>query len=155
MTSAEINRLPTVLYRQVINLEEDEAETAADETPACAICMEKFADGDVQRNLPCFHMFHKNCVDVWLKVSSFLSCPIQSIFISAKKFLPRLSRGRPSYVAHVVAVIGQRLPRVGRNAHFCIKIVAAFVLDSVKFGLAFLGHVSATCNTSVFFIGCI
>lgn len=33
---------------------------------ACAVCLEAFADGDVQRTLPCFHVFHRKCVDGWL-----------------------------------------------------------------------------------------
>lgn len=40
---------------------------------SCAICLEAFAEGDQQRTLPCFHVFHARCVDSWLGTSSF--CP--------------------------------------------------------------------------------
>lgn len=42
-------------------------------TPGCAICLEAFGEGDQQRTLPCFHIFHARCVDNWLSTSSF--CP--------------------------------------------------------------------------------
>merc|ERR1711998_702556 len=40
---------------------------------ACSICMEDFEVGSVVRTLPCFHTFHKDCVDKWLKRQ--LTCP--------------------------------------------------------------------------------
>ncbi|XP_059442111.1 putative RING-H2 finger protein ATL19 [Corylus avellana] len=41
----------------------------------CAICLEDFADGDKCQVFPtCNHIFHSNCIDVWLKKK--LTCPI-------------------------------------------------------------------------------
>lgn len=40
---------------------------------SCAVCLEAFTEGDQQRTLPCFHVFHAMCVDNWLKSSTF--CP--------------------------------------------------------------------------------
>ena len=49
--------------------------------PHCAICLERFQDGDTIRVLECDHCFHKGCVDTWLlgtlsEESTFTSvCP--------------------------------------------------------------------------------
>lgn len=54
--------------------------TAADlgalgpEARSCAICMEDFNAGDEWRTLPCFHRFHKACVDQWFRRQG--NCPI-------------------------------------------------------------------------------
>ena len=40
----------------------------------CSICLEDFQCGDVVRTLPCFHSFHKECIDRWLGNKPI--CPI-------------------------------------------------------------------------------
>lgn len=40
----------------------------------CGICLEEFVKGDKFRVLPCSHVFHAKCVDVWLREKSG-SCP--------------------------------------------------------------------------------
>lgn len=48
--------------------------TADDALVECAICMEKFADGESLRTLPCLHKYHVGCIDRWLM--SNRQCPI-------------------------------------------------------------------------------
>lgn len=62
-----VQSLPTCVL-----CEEDVARLPA-EHKTCTICMEDFADGDELRMLPCFHRFHKGCVDEWLRRSG--TCP--------------------------------------------------------------------------------
>uniref|UniRef100_H2YE69 RING-type domain-containing protein n=1 Tax=Ciona savignyi TaxID=51511 RepID=H2YE69_CIOSA len=45
----------------------------------CAICIENYKVGDVIRELPCQHLFHKKCVDPWLHNKH--TCPMCKINI--------------------------------------------------------------------------
>ena len=40
----------------------------------CTICLNKFKRGKRIRTLPCFHQFHRRCIDTWLETSCL--CPI-------------------------------------------------------------------------------
>lgn len=44
------------------------------EDAVCCICLAKYADNDLLRELPCTHFFHIQCVDKWLKINA--SCPL-------------------------------------------------------------------------------
>ena len=49
----------------------------------CIICLTDYEVGDTITTLPCFHMFHSNCVKDWFKSQN--SCPICKYEISMKK----------------------------------------------------------------------
>jgi hypothetical protein len=40
----------------------------------CSICLEAFQEHDTVRTIPCFHTFHKNCIDPWLSQRPL--CPV-------------------------------------------------------------------------------
>lgn len=55
-------------------LSAQEIASASEENRSCRICIDDFKRGDEQRTLPCFHRFHKRCIDKWLRQSG--TCPI-------------------------------------------------------------------------------
>ncbi|KAK1693726.1 hypothetical protein QYE76_010423 [Lolium multiflorum] len=61
-----IAALPEFLYQNEDG-EEEEAE--------CAVCLAVMLEGEAARRLPrCMHVFHRGCVDVWLREHS--TCPV-------------------------------------------------------------------------------
>lgn len=39
----------------------------------CSICHEKYIRGEYKRTLKCGHVYHRKCIDVWLKTN--VTCP--------------------------------------------------------------------------------
>uniref|UniRef100_A0A0E0DN96 RING-type E3 ubiquitin transferase n=1 Tax=Oryza meridionalis TaxID=40149 RepID=A0A0E0DN96_9ORYZ len=73
-----IAALPVFAYKQreegggggVVGAAEEE-----EEEQECTVCLAVMADGEAARRLPrCMHVFHRGCVDVWLKEHS--TCPV-------------------------------------------------------------------------------
>ncbi|PVU99772.1 hypothetical protein BB559_000420 [Furculomyces boomerangus] len=52
----------------------DSINVKAPEKLECLICIEEFKDEDLVRVIPCYHPFHKECIDTWLLEQSG-SCP--------------------------------------------------------------------------------
>lgn len=70
-TDEEIERLPW----KILQPNDDLLHLNSSGKPLdCAVCLESFESGDHTRTLPCFHSFHKGCVDPWLKTKS--ECPV-------------------------------------------------------------------------------
>ena len=64
LTKAQINILPTKKF-QKSSVKEGES------IPECHVCMCEYEENDKLRILPCFHNFHADCIDKWIKVSEF------------------------------------------------------------------------------------
>eukprot|EP01083_Nonionella_stella_P200106 733161_1 len=63
----EVNAIPLSTYTE---------DAAAGEDPdSCAICLDTFTTGDRVRTLPCDHIFHKTCIDMWL-LERKKQCPL-------------------------------------------------------------------------------
>jgi hypothetical protein len=45
----------------------------------CAICMEEYSESKEPRWLPCFHKFHKDCVDQWLSLRPVCPCCVREV----------------------------------------------------------------------------
>eukprot|EP00618_Florenciella_parvula_P036559 CAMPEP_0119479084 /NCGR_PEP_ID=MMETSP1344-20130328/8521_1 /TAXON_ID=236787 /ORGANISM="Florenciella parvula, Strain CCMP2471" /LENGTH=335 /DNA_ID=CAMNT_0007513299 /DNA_START=209 /DNA_END=1213 /DNA_ORIENTATION=- len=64
-----IEQLPLVTYKEPVLTAAEEPEEAM----GCAICLGDFVEGDILRDLPCKHQYHRGCVDQWLLVNA--TCP--------------------------------------------------------------------------------
>ena len=66
----------------MIDLTEENTNNGLVETENCSICLSAFKKGEELRLLPCpgTHIFHKECVDDWLKLNDSCPCCRQSIF---------------------------------------------------------------------------
>ncbi|KAE9588984.1 hypothetical protein Lal_00012570 [Lupinus albus] len=90
-TSESIDALPTFKFKMKKNKRSGESHSAAaeggivaagtekervitGEDAVCCICLAKYENNDELRELPCSHIFHKECVDKWLKINAL--CPL-------------------------------------------------------------------------------
>jgi len=63
----QLARLPTTSVKGLRNEGKEEMKT-------CTICLDEFFDDESVRLFSCCHVFHTDCVDLWLKQNK--SCPI-------------------------------------------------------------------------------
>merc|ERR1711935_1258033 len=49
-------------------------------TEPCSICHEPMVPGEQCRRLPCFHLFHRTCIDKWLRLKG--TCPLDKLLLS-------------------------------------------------------------------------
>jgi len=68
MDKHKLHSLPTFQFQ---------GKKANEEENSCICCMSDYENGDELRRLTCFHSFHKDCIDEWLKENH--KCPICKI----------------------------------------------------------------------------
>lgn len=89
-TCIERNTLPHKFTKRTpTNTEEQEGqeqkEEEEEEADKCTICLSEFEVDEDVRRLPCFHLFHVECVDQWLGQNK--RCPIcRYVFAPRSKY---------------------------------------------------------------------
>ena len=71
---------PKTVTQDILDSFETDIVTQNDVEMECAVCMETYQVGQERKHLPCGHIFHKNCIDTWLKNSS-LNCPLDGLSV--------------------------------------------------------------------------
>lgn len=84
-------------------------EHIIDESVVCSICLLNFTQGEVVRDLPCKHFFHKVCVDDWLAAET--TCPL-----CRESCRPVVDVGEPEQSRPMLSRIMQLLHRDQREA---------------------------------------
>ncbi|VVA98161.1 unnamed protein product [Arabis nemorensis] len=88
------------------------ATPAGKNSADCAVCLLEFEEGDYVRTLPlCFHAFHLECIDEWLR--SHPNCPLcrtailgSGVFAPTSPFVPLMApRIRPSFDDETNAIV--------------------------------------------------
>ncbi|KAL0478160.1 E3 ubiquitin-protein ligase [Acrasis kona] len=70
-----LNVLPTFSYKKKDQNQVQEGDLSVELTfENCTICLSEYEEEEVLRTLPCFHIFHRECIDDWLKQSRV--CPV-------------------------------------------------------------------------------
>jgi hypothetical protein len=70
-SESRIRALPTYLF--VSPADRGQMQETEPDKFTCQICLAEYNDGDELRTLPCFHRFHRGCIDQWLGNKS--KCP--------------------------------------------------------------------------------
>ncbi|KAF3341453.1 RING-H2 finger protein ATL39-like protein [Carex littledalei] len=96
----QIASLPTNQYTR----RGKEDEPASD----CTICLNEVDEGDAVRVLPvCLHLFHKDCIDLWLEKNN--TCPVCRTGVIPSTGLPLLPRIEIAYtntIGHELVMVG-------------------------------------------------
>ena len=70
-----INNLPVFKIDEKFMETSQKQDNKNENFEKCVICMEKYKIDDEVKTLPCFHIFHKDCIEQWLKAGKD-TCPI-------------------------------------------------------------------------------
>ena len=82
MTDEDLMSLPTARYHHAGHKGED---------ATCAVCLSEIEEDEEVRVLSCRHMYHRECIDVWLRKNHQPLCPLclQSVRIDARRLSKR------------------------------------------------------------------
>lgn len=69
---------PKTIDKSVLNLFKTDSVTDNAAGDMCPVCMEPYEIGQNRKCLPCNHVFHSKCIDMWLENSS-RNCPIDGL----------------------------------------------------------------------------
>ncbi|XP_052092839.1 uncharacterized protein LOC127729190 [Mytilus californianus] len=70
LKAEEIGRIPCHKFKSTPGL----YKTLKSDKNSCSICLNEYKDGESIKTLPCFHSYHKTCVDKWLMSQAV--CPV-------------------------------------------------------------------------------
>ena len=69
---------PKTISKDVLSSLKTDTVTSESVGELCAVCMDPYEIGQNRKYLPCNHVFHTKCIDMWLENSS-QNCPIDNL----------------------------------------------------------------------------
>lgn len=69
---------PKTVSKNLLSSFKTDNASEADCCQQCAVCLENYALGQLRKFLPCQHVFHASCIEMWLENSS-LNCPLDGL----------------------------------------------------------------------------
>eukprot|EP01053_Blabericola_migrator_P011674 Blabericola_migrator_1__11673@NODE_703_length_6798_cov_75_067301_g511_i0_p2_GENE_NODE_703_length_6798_cov_75_067301_g511_i0NODE_703_length_6798_cov_75_067301_g511_i0_p2_ORF_typecomplete_len487_score27_64zfRING_2/PF13639_6/5_1e11zfRING_11/PF17123_5/1e07zfC3HC4_2/PF13923_6/1_9e06zfrbx1/PF12678_7/9_7e05zfC3HC4/PF00097_25/0_00023Zn_ribbon_17/PF17120_5/2_4e03Zn_ribbon_17/PF17120_5/0_0046ProkRING_4/PF14447_6/8_8e02ProkRING_4/PF14447_6/0_006zfRING_5/PF14634_6/5_8e03zfRING_5/PF14634_6/0_0095zfRING_UBOX/ len=71
-----LDSFPTVVWDRKWSSKNGSTESLGSQSETCcAVCLLSFEHGDTTRILPCCHLFHQSCIDIWL--GAHQECPLR------------------------------------------------------------------------------
>ncbi|TVU33276.1 hypothetical protein EJB05_25068, partial [Eragrostis curvula] len=87
LKKAVIDALPTFPYAQKDGADGGDLDLEAGGDETCSVCLDDVQAGDMVRQLPsCKHLFHVECIDMWLH--SHRTCPVCRCNLSPPQKVP-------------------------------------------------------------------
>ncbi|KAM7487567.1 hypothetical protein LguiB_025051 [Lonicera macranthoides] len=62
--------------QEIISIRRYEPKSGSEGSVECAVCLSGIEEGNEIREIRCDHLFHKDCLDKWVKGSRNLTCPL-------------------------------------------------------------------------------
>jgi E3 ubiquitin-protein ligase RHA2 len=60
----------------------NKALVPSEEDAKCCVCLSRLQQGDTMKELPCQHIFHRECVDRWLRLCQ-KTCPLCRVSVDS------------------------------------------------------------------------
>ncbi|KAJ1409443.1 Zinc finger, RING-type [Sesbania bispinosa] len=116
LDEAVIRLIPVIQYKTEVNRDSTNGERSFCE---CAVCLNEFQEDEKLRIIPnCSHVFHIDCIDVWLQNNA--NCPLcrTSISLTSRFHIDQLLNQRPSFYPHGQNPPGENL--IGGDEDFVV-----------------------------------
>ncbi|KAJ9140653.1 hypothetical protein P3X46_031272 [Hevea brasiliensis] len=87
-SSHTAGNLPEIL-QELSLIYYDEDNPPGQKDAECSVCLSRFQHGEEIRELRCYHVFHKLCLDSWLRCKC-ATCPLCRDFIAPRRTVTEL-----------------------------------------------------------------
>lgn len=77
--------------QEIINIRRYEPKSGSEgSVESCAVCLSEIEEGNEIREIRCGHLFHKDCLDKWIKAGSRrnLTCPLCRCSLGPRRIAP-------------------------------------------------------------------
>lgn len=99
--------------------------TDIESNDVCPICFEDFCEGDIASILPCYHIFHKNCIEPWIKkANNCPTCRIDNCNLNKKLYLEKIKKKTKENMENIF---------FGKNTSINLNLIDNLSIKKLKF----------------------